>query len=133
MNESITTQVKESPHLEIYDWSKAKALFNSGKVSARKLSLMKQENIQEAIKEKYKLEDIKINIEKGCGYCFKYKVDYRNLNWNWSDLCQLCPLFIKNGLQCFKLPSHNKMMKARTYKQLSKAHKEWCKELGLEI
>ena len=103
----------------IYNYELADSLFNSGKIGARKLSLMKQENIRLSIK-KNTLATLIWIVKRKCGYCFKY-----------MDIgCYTCPLSKKNKLDCDILDEFNLIKGAKTKKQFSNAHKAWCKNWG---
>ena len=84
------------------------------------LSMMKQENIRIALqKSKFKLRDIKMVSWHRCGLC--------DLNLS----CSPCYIFKKIGGYCTDLSEHRAMKKARTRKAFAKAHKAWCKKIGL--
>jgi len=105
---------------KIYNSAKAQRLL-SKKYSHRQLSMMKQENIKEALqKRNCRLNDIADALAQKCGYCFKY-------------VCQLCPIYRKLGKSCIRCPEWNKMRNARTKKEFQKWHKLWCKKIGLDV
>ena len=127
----ITTKVegKENYYTEIYDWTKALRLFKSGGISHRALSVLKQERIKVAINNKWELGGIRHVVLAGCGYCFKYKVDYEKM----SKRCHRCPIFKRNELKCSKLPEFKRMLVAITHKEMGDAHKEWCEKIGIGV
>jgi len=115
-----------SKELPIYDVKKAEAMYKMGRIGYRKLSLMKQRNIKEAIESgKYRIIDILRNINKFCGYCFAYS--------HWHLDCLNCPIYNKLGVPCHSLKEWDQMERARTFKQLREAHKAWCKKIGLDV
>jgi len=105
---------------EIYSVDKARELYRLEQFGSRKLSLMKQENIRMAIKEKYDIDDILGIVISKCGYCFKQGYN-----------CESCSLYKKYNEYCTKLISYEKMLYAKTIKTFAKWHKIWCQELGI--
>lgn len=111
----------------IYDVDKAKSLFERNKIDYKTLSIMKQENVREAIKDKrLSLRTIKEAICDSCSYCFKFSE---------KRSCGSCPLQFKKFLffmsSCCEIKEWDEMVNARTYDDLLIAHQKWCYKLGI--
>lgn len=107
----------------IYDSGRAHALLVLKKKKPRELSMMKQRNFKEAIKKRMGLVEIRGVVGELCGFCFKYN----------GVRCPKCPIVKKKGKECHEFPEYVEMRNATTYKELSKAHKSWCKKIGLDV
>ncbi len=106
----------------VYDRDKSEDLFDSGKISYRKLSLMKQENIRVALgNPKITLEVICNALGKYCGYCFKFSRNGR---------CIGCLIYKKQGKhQCSGIIGH--IGNSKDKKKFAEKHREWCEKIGL--
>jgi len=116
MHKEITSRLNR-----IYDCDKAKRLWEKGIVKGKEISWKKQENIKEAIDEEYYISSIISTIGEPCGYCFAYRS------------CSICPIYRRRGTQCDCLNSYFKMFSSPTLHDLRKAHKSWCKSIGLDV
>lgn len=121
LNKEICNEFAKSGYKKIYNLDKARRLFKEGKFTYRQLSLMKQENIRVMGKGNATLRDLKLALEKKCGYCFRYDC--------WDKYT--CPLYKKNNVCCAELPFAEHMVRASTKKEFLMFHKLWCQELGL--
>jgi hypothetical protein len=107
---------KKNPVYSVY---KAKCLRKTRR--PRTLSRWKQENIRIALKRKMSLNEIHLAVGGWCGFCF-------DVEWN---NCHKCPLHKRVGKNCFALSEHGEIEDAETHEEFAKAHKAWCKKLGL--
>jgi len=120
MHEEITSSLNG-----IYDECSAEIILSFKRMTPRKLSIMKQENIKEAIEKKMDIQDIKNAITQPCGYCLRYRKP--------GIWCKRCPVYRRLGKECTIIPEWNKMLRARTHKTLRKYHMEWCRKIGLDV
>ena len=115
---------------QIYDYRKAKQLFIDKKSTHRQLSIMKQENIKEAILSgNYEKCEILEALETVCGYCFKYV----NKDTSYFD-CIICPLDKKctRSKEFQLLEKEFESSSKYDKKLLSSLHKNWCNKLGFK-
>ena len=92
------------------------------------LSMMKQENIREAIENRMGIQNIKEAIDKLCGYCLKYRKAY--------ILCEVsngCPISKFLNMPCYETKEWKLIMNSTTYKELRDRHKRWCRVIGLDV
>ncbi len=106
-----------SKYNPVYDNLVAEYLFNDGKISYRRLSLMKQENIRVALtKPGISLETICWALNSSCGYCFEFE-------------CDSCPIHKKSIEACDG--GIINITTSKTKKEFAERHKEWCEKIGL--
>ena len=98
----------------IYDCVKAKLLYSDGVMAARKLSNMKQDNIKKALSKR-----------KECGLCFEFREN--------TDECDDCPIYKRTNHACWESNNYGDMLVAGTKALFGKAHKKWCREIGLNV
>lgn len=112
---------------KVYDVNVAEILYKKGKeYTAKKLSIMKQENIRDALESRgFALKTIKAACGRFCGYCFAF--------WSSAFCRSECPVFKRVDTLCFNLFEWRKMNAAKTKAEFKKAHKAWCKKIGLDV
>ena len=99
----------------VYDVVVAKELTNRPST----ISKWKQENIRIALRDKkFSFDEVFRIVGHECGYCFEYN-------------CHSCPLNRKLGTNCCDIRTYRAMRRSKSRKALAKAHKAWCKEIGL--
>lgn len=116
----------------IYYTYAAESLYKDKKYTYKQLSIMKQENIQEAIQNKnYTKNDILDVINSKCGYCFGF---YNHMN---VPRCKECPLMDKSTLKmdCMNkeyIIFRNILLKEGRFqrKKALEAHKAWLRSLN---
>lgn len=106
----------------VYDVNKAEKIHQK-KGWTRKLSMMKQRNIKDALDGEIKLSKIRKVAHERCGYCFEYL----------SMVCDGCPVVIKTGQQCHSFSAYFLISEAKSKRQLRALHKSWCKKIGLDV
>ncbi len=112
MNDEIRFQGAKD-HKRIYDCDLVRGYTRD--FIARRLSIMKQENIEEALKSrKYSLQCVKDALGERCGYCFQY------------GRCKECPLNKIAG-KCYSHPRFVSMVSAGTKKEFLENHRLWRK------
>jgi len=117
MHEEIISEKKP-----VYDANKARRLYHDGKIGYHELSVMKQENIKEAIRKGMK-EAMNVFGER-CGYCFHF-----------MD-CDECPIFERNRVECFLLDSYLIMERCHdlnNFQVFKLAYNCWLKEIDFKI
>ncbi len=114
-----------SKYSPVYDVDIAEKLYKDGKYKHRKLSLMKQENIRFAIWDCASVASLTSVITDVCGYCLRFT------NVSGSQECLNCTLGKRLLIACCKLSEYTTMKNADTVEEFAKAHKKWCKKLGL--
>ena len=114
----------------IYDVEKARRAYRRKKLSARRISVMKQMNIQEAAKDdsQFTLKELQGVMYNKCGYCFE--TESRKVGSSLG--CSECRMFKINSTACIKSRSFECAVRfASSKKEFRRRHLEWCRTLGL--
>ena len=135
---ALSTSTHDSVCLgfRIYFYELALRLYRACPTSemAHRLSVMKKENILEALDDEasYFLWDIQLAIQQPCGYCFRYRSE--------DGDCILCPIVEKTARRCYRIEEWHRMIASLRPKEVNSHSREeanrrvieWYKAIGLE-